>query len=121
MSIVCESLVRHVAHPYCIKWPALDTKMYAAVHLLCWCLQAAAPAGNGISGSPSNGEMAAGSSANGGSSSSGSGSSLVLSGEGVTEALLQRLLEQMHGPEVELKGVHPMPQLHSLQQTALSC
>jgi hypothetical protein len=86
------------------------------LHLLCWCLQAAAPAGNGISGSPSNGEKAAGSSANGGSSSSSSsGSSLVLSGEGFTEALLQRLLEQMHGPEVELKGVHPMPQLHCLQ------
>ena len=68
------------------------------------CLQAAVPAGNGIIGTPSNGEKAAGSGTNG-SSTSGSSSSLVLSGEGVTEALLQRLLEQMHGPEVELKGV----------------
>jgi hypothetical protein len=77
-----------------------------------WCLQTAAPAGNGIIGTPSNGGKAAVSSTNGsgtnGSSTSGSGSSLVLSGEGVTEALLQRLLEQMHGPEVELKGAHPV-------------
>jgi hypothetical protein len=74
-----------------------------------WCLQAAAPAGNGVISTPTNGEKAA--------CSSTSSNSLVLSGEGVTEALLQRLLEQMHGPEVELKGVHPTPPHHSLRQT----
>ena len=78
-----------------------------------WCLQAAAAGGNGIISTPTNGDKAAGSST--------SGSSLVLSGEGVTEALLQRLLEQMHGPEVELKGVHPTLSRHTLRQTTLSC
>lgn len=71
------------------------------VDMTLWCLQAAAPAGNGIIGAPSNGGKAA----NSGTSTS----SLVLSGGGVTQALLQRLLEQMHGPEVELKGGSPTP------------